>query len=42
MGNQVDVSNLADLDRLYDTVKQQKCRIDVLFANAGIAEFAPL
>jgi NAD(P)-dependent dehydrogenase (short-subunit alcohol dehydrogenase family) len=27
---------------LYDTVKQQKGRIDVLFANAGIAGFAPL
>ena len=39
---QGDISNLADLDRLYDTVKQQKGRIDVLFANAGIAEFAPL
>jgi NAD(P)-dependent dehydrogenase (short-subunit alcohol dehydrogenase family) len=41
-GVQSDVSNLADLDRLYDTVKQQKDRIDVLFANSGIAEFAPL
>jgi NAD(P)-dependent dehydrogenase (short-subunit alcohol dehydrogenase family) len=41
-GVQGDVSNLADLDRLYDTVKQQKGRIDVLFANAGIAELAPL
>jgi NAD(P)-dependent dehydrogenase (short-subunit alcohol dehydrogenase family) len=37
-----DVSNLEDLDRLYDTVKQQKGRIDVLFANAGIIELAPL
>jgi NAD(P)-dependent dehydrogenase (short-subunit alcohol dehydrogenase family) len=42
IGVQGDVSNLADLDRLYDTVKQQKDRIDVLFANAGILEFAPL
>jgi NAD(P)-dependent dehydrogenase (short-subunit alcohol dehydrogenase family) len=42
MGVQSDVSNLADLDRLYETVKQQKGRIDVLFANAGITEFAPL
>jgi NAD(P)-dependent dehydrogenase (short-subunit alcohol dehydrogenase family) len=41
-GVQGDVSNLADLDRLYETVKQQKGRIDVLFANAGIAEVAPL
>ncbi len=39
---QGDVSNLADLDRLYDIVKQQKSRIDVLFANAGIIESAPL
>jgi NAD(P)-dependent dehydrogenase (short-subunit alcohol dehydrogenase family) len=41
-GVQGDVSNLADLDRLYDTVKEQKGRIDVLFANAGIVELAPL
>jgi len=41
-GVQGDVSNLGDLDRLYDTVKQQKGRIDVLFANAGIGEFGPL
>src|SRR5215831_401036 len=41
-GVQSDVSNLADLDRLYETVKQQKGRIDVLFANAGVAEFVPL
>src|SRR5712691_10673446 len=39
---QGDVSNLDDLDRLYATVKQQKGRIDILFANAGIGEFAPL
>ena len=41
-GVQGDVSNLDDLDRLYDTVKQQKGRIDVLFANAGIGELVPL
>jgi NAD(P)-dependent dehydrogenase (short-subunit alcohol dehydrogenase family) len=39
---QGDVSNLPDLDRLYDTVKQEKGRIDILFANAGTGEFAPL
>ena len=39
---QGDVANLADLDRLYETVKQQKGRIDILFANAGGGEFAPL
>jgi NAD(P)-dependent dehydrogenase (short-subunit alcohol dehydrogenase family) len=37
-----DVSNLADLDRLYATVKQQHSHLDVLFANAGGGEFAPL
>jgi NAD(P)-dependent dehydrogenase (short-subunit alcohol dehydrogenase family) len=41
-GVQGDVSNLADLDRLFATVKQQKDRLDVLFANAGVGEFAPL
>jgi NAD(P)-dependent dehydrogenase (short-subunit alcohol dehydrogenase family) len=41
-GIQGDVSNLVDLDKLYNTVKDQKGRIDILFANAGIAEFAPL
>jgi NAD(P)-dependent dehydrogenase (short-subunit alcohol dehydrogenase family) len=41
-GVQSDVSNLADLDKLYDTVKQQKDRIDVLFANAGLWELTPL
>src|SRR5271170_7383789 len=41
-GVQGDVSNLADLDRLYATVKQQKGRVDILFANAGLGEFAPL
>src|SRR6202790_4755722 len=41
-GVQGDVANLADLDRLYATVKQQKGHIDVLFANAGSGEFAAL
>jgi NAD(P)-dependent dehydrogenase (short-subunit alcohol dehydrogenase family) len=41
-GVQGDVANLADLDRLYDTVSSVKGRIDVLFANAGVAEFSPL
>src|SRR5271154_5476789 len=41
-GIQGDVSNLADLDRLFATVKQQKGRVDILFANAGGGEFAPL
>jgi NAD(P)-dependent dehydrogenase (short-subunit alcohol dehydrogenase family) len=37
-----DVSNLVDLDRLFATVKERQGRIDILFANAGIAEGAPL
>src|ERR1700676_5317620 len=41
-GVQGDVSNLADLDRLFATVKQHKGRLDVLFANAGVGAFAPL
>jgi NAD(P)-dependent dehydrogenase (short-subunit alcohol dehydrogenase family) len=41
-GVQGDVSNLSDLDHLYDTVKQQKGRIDILFANAGIIGSVPL
>ena len=39
---QSDISKLADLDRLYGVVKKRKGRIDVLFANAGLGEFAPL
>jgi NAD(P)-dependent dehydrogenase (short-subunit alcohol dehydrogenase family) len=39
---QGDVSQLADLDRLYTGVKQQHGHIDVVFANAGIGEFASL
>jgi NAD(P)-dependent dehydrogenase (short-subunit alcohol dehydrogenase family) len=40
-GVQGDVSNLADLDRLYATVKEQKGQLDILFANAGLGEFLP-
>jgi NAD(P)-dependent dehydrogenase (short-subunit alcohol dehydrogenase family) len=40
-GVQGDVAKLADLDRLYETVKA-KGRIDIVFANAGVAEFAPI
>ena len=39
---QGDVSNLADLDRLYEAVTQNHGRIDVVFANAGGGEFLPL
>jgi NAD(P)-dependent dehydrogenase (short-subunit alcohol dehydrogenase family) len=40
-GVQGDVANLADLDRLYETVAANG-RIDILFANAGLGEFARL
>lgn len=39
---QGDASNLADLDRLFATIREQKGRLDVVFANAGAAHFAPL
>lgn len=42
VGVRGDVSNLADLDRLYETVRDQAGVIDVLLANAGIGEFAAL
>jgi NAD(P)-dependent dehydrogenase (short-subunit alcohol dehydrogenase family) len=37
-----DVSQLADLDRMIATVKELKGRIDILFANAGVGQGAPL
>lgn len=36
------VTDLADLDRLYETVRKERGNIDVLFANAGTGLFAPL
>jgi NAD(P)-dependent dehydrogenase (short-subunit alcohol dehydrogenase family) len=37
-----DVANMADLDRLYKSVEGMGRRIDIVFANAGAAEFASL
>ncbi|EPR9083027.1 glucose 1-dehydrogenase [Cronobacter dublinensis] len=37
-----DMSLLADIDRLYEAVQQRHSHIDVIFANAGGGEFAPL
>jgi len=37
-----DMSQLGDIDRLYDAVQQRHAQIDVLFANAGGGEMAPL
>ncbi len=41
-GVQGDVSSLDDLERLFATVREKKGRLDILFANAGLGEFAPL
>ncbi len=36
-----DVSNLADLDRLFAQIQREKGRLDIVFANAGVAKLAP-
>lgn len=41
-GVQGDVSNLGDLDRLFAQIKREKGKVDILFANAGIAKYAAL
>src|ERR1700760_3614711 len=38
-GVQGDAANLADLDRLFETVRSQKGRLDILYASAGTGEF---
>src|SRR5436309_6641905 len=40
-GVQGDVSNLGDLDRLFAQIKREKGKLDIVFANAGVAKFAP-
>jgi NAD(P)-dependent dehydrogenase (short-subunit alcohol dehydrogenase family) len=40
-GVQGDVSNLGDLDRLFAQIKREKGTLDVVFANAGTATYAP-
>jgi len=42
VGIQADSSKLQDLDRVYDAVRSQKGRVDVLVANAGILEHATI
>lgn len=37
-----DIASLPDLDRLFAVIKEQKGRLDILFANAGLGEFASL
>ncbi|MGR6063169.1 SDR family NAD(P)-dependent oxidoreductase [Bacillus velezensis] len=41
-GVQGDISKLEDLDKLYDMIKQEKGKLDILFANAGTGSFLPL
>jgi len=41
-GVRSDVSKLEDLDRLFATIEEQKGRLDVVFANAGIGSLLPL
>ena len=38
---QGDVSKLGDLDRLFAQIKREKSRLDIVFANAGVAKYAP-
>ena len=40
-GVQGDVSNLGDLDRLFAQIKREKGKLDIVFANAGAAKYAP-
>jgi NAD(P)-dependent dehydrogenase (short-subunit alcohol dehydrogenase family) len=39
-GVQGDVSNLGHLDRLFEQIRREKGKLDIVFANAGIARFA--
>jgi NAD(P)-dependent dehydrogenase (short-subunit alcohol dehydrogenase family) len=39
---QGDVSNRSDLDRLFEQIKREKGRLNIVFANAGVAKYAPL
>jgi len=41
-GIQGDVAKLGDLDRLFERIKKEKGKLDIVFANAGIAKYAPL
>ncbi len=41
-GIQGDVSRFGDIDKIYQTIRAQKGKLDILFANAGTGEFAPL
>jgi NAD(P)-dependent dehydrogenase (short-subunit alcohol dehydrogenase family) len=36
-----DVSNLDDLDHLFEQIKREKGKLDIVFANAGVATYSP-
>jgi NAD(P)-dependent dehydrogenase (short-subunit alcohol dehydrogenase family) len=40
-GVQGDVSDLGDLDHLFAQIKEEKGKLDIVFANAGVAKYAP-
>jgi NAD(P)-dependent dehydrogenase (short-subunit alcohol dehydrogenase family) len=40
-GVQGDVANLKDLDRLIAQIQKEQGKLDIVFANAGIAKYAP-
>jgi hypothetical protein len=40
-GVQGDVAKMGDLDRLFKQIEQEKGKLDIVFANAGAAEYAP-
>ena len=39
---QGDVSNTADLDRLFDRIRKEKGTLDIVFANAGVVRYGTL
>src|SRR5580692_6514365 len=41
IGVRGDVSKLGDLDRLFAQIKREKGKLDIVFANAGVAKYAP-
>ena len=41
-GIRADVSDSQDLDRLFSQIKNEKGKLDIVFANAGVAKYAPL
>src|SRR3984885_15335895 len=42
VGIRGDVANLEDLDSVFEAIREKQGRLDILFANAGIGEFASL